>query len=305
MTRPKPAWRPAPRHGVPGSCVAMPHGGRWATVRAFLAERLPVLDEAGWADRLLRGEVLGPSGEVLGVDARFQPAQLLWYWREPEAEAEIPFEAEVLFQDEHIVVADKPHFLPMSPVGRYARWTLLAQLQRQLGLDTLTPIHRLDRETAGVVVFCIRPATRAAYQDLFRQRSVHKQYEALADHRPELDWPQTRRSRIVPSDQHMLMHEVEGAANAETLVEWLEARDGTARYRLTPLTGRTHQLRVHMNALGLPLRGDSLYPVMQPAPAVGAAPDYSQPLQLLARCIRFQDPISGLERCFESRRQLG
>lgn len=310
MTRPKPAWRPAPRDGVPASCVAQPHGGRWPTVLAFLAERLPVLDIASWARRMAQGEVLDDAGRPLAPDTAYQPARLLWYWRRVEQEADIPFEAEVLHQDEWLVVADKPHFLPMSPVGRYARHTLLAQLQRQLGLDALSPIHRLDRETAGVVVFAVQPGSRAAYQQLFRERAVRKEYEAVAGWEPALEWPQVRRSRIVESDQHMRMHEVPGEPNAESHVELIErlpeqaGRPSLARYRLRPLTGRTHQLRVHMNGLGLPLLGDSLYPVLQAPLPVGASPDFSRPLQLLARSIEFTDPLTGQRRRFESRRSL-
>jgi tRNA pseudouridine32 synthase/23S rRNA pseudouridine746 synthase len=311
MTRPKPAWRPASRHGVPASCVAQPHGGRWPTVLAFLAERLPALSEADWARRLQQGDVLDDVGQPLALDAPYQPARLVWYWRWVEQEADIPFEAEVLYRDDWLVVADKPHFLPMSPVGRYARHTLLAQLQRRLGLDTLSPIHRLDRETAGVVVFAVQPTTRAAYQQLFRERAVSKVYEAVAPWRPELDWPQRRHSRIVESEQHMRMQEVPGEPNAESQIDLIEplpamnaGNPPLARYRLQPATGRTHQLRVHMNALGLPICGDRIYPVLQAAPAPGAALDFSQPLQLLARRIAFTDPVTGQPRQFESQRQL-
>lgn len=304
MSRPRPAWRPAPRHGVPASCVALPHDQRWPRLSAFLAWRLPVLDEPQWQARLAAGEVLDERGAALAVDAAYRPGERVWYWREVDGEIDIPFAEELLHLDERLVVVDKPHFLPMAPVGRYARHTLLARLQRRLGLAELTPLHRLDRETAGVVVFSRRPEDRNAYQALFRERQVQKVYEALAPYRPELTGPLRRRSRLEPSDRRMQMHEVPGEPNAETGIEMLSNDGVHAHYRLTPHTGKTHQLRVHMLALGAPLLGDSVYPVLQPEPAPGQAPDFSRPLQLLARRLAFTDPITGQALAFESQRRL-
>jgi tRNA pseudouridine32 synthase/23S rRNA pseudouridine746 synthase len=274
---------------------------------AFLCERFPAIPPDQWQARMARGDVLSAVGSPLPPDAAYQPSSRLWYWREPPAETPIPFQAEILYQDDCLVVADKPHFLPTAPAGRYARETLLARLQHELGLDTLVPLHRLDRETAGVVVFGIQPRHRAAYQGLFRQRQVHKVYEAIAPWRAELQWPQERSSRLQTSARHfMQMTEVEGEANAHTLIECLEQHPSLplARYRLTPTTGKTHQLRVHMNALGLPLMGDRIYPLLQPETPPGHAPDHARPLQLLACELRFTDPVSGQPRCFRSARRL-
>ena len=286
--------------------VALP-AGPWPTVLAFLCERFAQIEPAHWQARMARGEVRDEAGHPLPPEAVYLPASKLWYWREPPAEVPIPFEAEILFQDECLVVADKPHFLPTMPSGRYARETLLARLQHQLGLDSLVPIHRLDRETAGIVAFCVQPRHRNAYQGLFRARRAHKVYQAIAPWREGLAFPQERSSRLVTSAGHfMQMTEVEGEPSAHTRIE-LTARHPSlplARYRLLPSTGQTHQLRVHMLALGLPLLGDRIYPVLLPEPAVGEVPNFEAPLQLLASELSFTDPVSGVQRHFYSKRSL-
>ena len=305
MSRPRPLWKPAPRDGVSASCVALPTEGDWPGVLAFLAWRLPKVSAAEWAQRLAAGDVLDASGQPVPPDAPYQPGSKLWYWRTLPAEPVVPFQAEILFQDEHLLVVDKPHFLAMAPKGRYARETLLARLQAQLGRDGLVPIHRLDRETAGVVVFCLREQDRNAYHALFRDRQVAKVYEAVAGWRADLPLPTERISRLETSPAHfMQVVEVAGEPNAETRIELLRREGDCALYRLSPRTGQTHQLRVHMNALGLPLRGDRIYPDLLPEPEAGQAPDYSRPLQLLAREIAFADPVTGQPRHFVSRRSL-
>lgn len=292
------------RDGVSASRVAVVPGP-WHGVLDFLAARLPAVDRAGWRDRLTRGEVLDASGRPLGPDEPCIGQTTLWYWRQlDQPEPRVPFEAELLFRDEHLVVVDKPHFLSMTPKGRYLQETLLVRLKRQLGIETLVPMHRLDRETAGVVLFTVQPASRAAYQNLLRDRLVHKVYEAVAPWRSDLALPLVRCSRLEESPAFMQMHEVVGPPNAETRIELLRRADARALYRLTPRTGQKHQLRAHMNALGLPIVGDRIYPTLWPEPAPDAAPDYSEPLRLLARSIAFTDPLSGLSRHFESRRQL-
>jgi tRNA pseudouridine32 synthase/23S rRNA pseudouridine746 synthase len=215
-------------------------------------------------------------------------------------EPAIPFEAAVLYQDDYLVVADKPHFLPVTPSGRYVQQTLLVRLRRALGIDTLTPAHRIDRETAGLVLFTVQPHTRNLYQTLFRDRSVRKEYEAIAPHRADLALPLRYRSRLVESaPAFMQMREEAGEANAETLVSLIEKKDKLARYALQPVTGQKHQLRAHMAALGIPIVNDRIYPHLYPDE--GEQQDYSRPLQLLAKRICFTDPLSGEERVFESR----
>jgi len=277
----------------------------------FLAERIPAVTREDWAQRMARGEVLDAQGQPLPPDAPFKPQTRLHYWRSLPFEHRVPFEESIVFQDEWLVVADKPHFLPVTPKGRYIQETLLVRLKRRTGIDTLVPMHRIDRETAGLVVFTIQPHTRHAYQSLLRDHQIEKVYEAIAPWRPDLDWPVRRRSRLQESETHfMAMQEVLGEPNADTLIEPLDllGHDDDsprwARYRLTPRTGQKHQLRAHLCALGMPIANDQIYPTLQPALAADQAPDFSQPLQLLARSLRFTDPITGQQREFHSQRSL-
>jgi tRNA pseudouridine32 synthase/23S rRNA pseudouridine746 synthase len=309
MSRPQPAWTPPMRDGVSASRVAV-SAGPWHTLAAFLAQRLPAATD--WPQRLARGEVLDAAGRPLPPDAPCVPGAVLWYWRAPPPEPRVPFEVEVLHQDAHLVVVDKPHFLPVTPGGRHLHETVLVRLKRQLGIATLSPLHRLDRETAGVLAFTVQPATRHAYQSLWRERRVHKVYEAVAPWRADLTLPLTCRNRLAERPGcFMQMEVVPGEPNAETRIELIARLPRTpgqapalAHYRLLPHTGRRHQLRVHLAALGLPIVGDRIYPTLLPEPAPGAAPDYAQPLQLLARELAFADPLSGAPRRFTSRRRL-
>lgn len=288
--------------GVSASCVALPHGS-WPRLIHFLVERLPAVSAAQWQQRMAAGRVLDEKGQALGPDAPFVPGTRVYYYRELEAEPPIPFEEDIVHQDEHLLVADKPHFLPVTPTGRYVQQTLLVRLKRRTGIETLTPIHRIDRETAGLVVFSLRPQDRDAYQRLFREQQVEKVYEAIAPLRPELPLPAVYRSRIVEDAQFFRQREVAGEPNSETALELVETRDALGLYRLRPRSGRTHQLRVHMNALGRPIVGDLFYPEVVHGPQADDE-DRSQPLRLLARALAFTDPVTGALRRFESRRVL-
>lgn len=333
MTRPRPAWTPPARDGVSASRLAL-GPGPWATVAEFLTARL----RAGiaWPARMAQGDVLDAQGRPLAADAPCVPGQVVWYWRSLPPEPRVPFELTVLHQDEHLVVVDKPHFLAAIPGGRYLQETALVRLKRLLGNDDLTPLHRLDRETAGVLLFSAQPATRNAHHALLRERRVHKVYEAVAPWRDDLPLPLTALHRLQdpPGARHLPVQVVTGEPNAQTQVELLRRlgrrdiagepaparpRDSAsastlervperalelAHYRLTPLTGRRHQLRAQLDALGLPIVGDRIYPRLWPEAAPDAPPDYTQPLQLLAREIAFTCPLSGALRRFVSARQL-
>ena len=293
------------RHGVSASCIALPYdkAAPWPLLLDFLAERLGAVDRASWSQRMAGSEVLDDLGQPLPPDTPFTPGRRVYYYRALDAELEVPFEEAVLYQDDHLLVADKPHFLPVTPGGRYVQQSLLVRLKNRLGIATLSPIHRIDRETAGLVVFSLRPQDRAAYQGLFRARTVQKVYEAIAPHDTSACWPLVRRSHIVEEHNAFFrMGEADGEPNSETRITLLETQGAWARYRLEPLTGKRHQLRVHMNALGLPIAGDQFYPRVLRGPH--EAEDFANPLRLLAKAIAFTDPVTGEARAFQSQRAL-
>ncbi len=284
------------RAGVSPSCVGLP-AGHWPTITDFLIERFPAISREVWLQRMQDGLVVDEFGAAVTPARAYRGHMRLYYYRALDEEPRIPFEETLLYQDEHLVVADKPHFLPVTPSGPYLQQTLLVRLKNRLGIDGLIPIHRIDRETAGLVLFSVRPAERDAYQALFRQRSVSKLYEAMAPWRSDLPFPITRKSRIVEDEPFFRQLEVPGQPNSETCIDVLEIRGDKARYALSPVTGKKHQLRVHMNALGIPILNDRMYPPVSPTPG----DDYRLPLQLLAKSIAFTDPVTGQARQFRSR----
>lgn len=275
--------------------------GDWATLLDFMLERFPHVPPDMLRARLARGDIVDSAGLAQDPDNLYTARRWLWYYREVPAEAAIPFDLPVLFRDDLLVAVDKPHFLASIPGGRYLRETALTRLRRDLDLPELSPLHRLDRDTAGVLVFCVRPENRGAYQALFQTRDVAKEYDALALLRSDLDLPLLRRSRLSQRAGHFTMQEVPGEPNSETHIELIARQDGVGCYRLRPHTGRKHQLRVHMSGLGIPICNDAFYPDLQP---YAESDDFSRPLQLLARAIEFTDPITGGRRRFESCRRL-
>ncbi|MFC4505784.1 MULTISPECIES: RluA family pseudouridine synthase [Streptomyces] len=301
-TPPPPSPLPQ-RDGIDPVRVRLPGEGDWATVREYLVERLSGAGAGVVEGMLAAGLVVGADGRAVAPDARYVPGMFVWFHRELPAEVPVPFPLEVVHRDEHIVVVDKPHFLATTPRGSHVTETALARLRRELDLPALGAAHRLDRLTAGLVLFTVRPEERGAYQGLFRDRRVRKVYEAVAPYDATRAWPVTARSRIVKERGILAAFEVPGEPNAVSRIEPVEHRtDGLARYRLVPETGQTHQLRVHMNALGVPILGDPLYPEV----AAPVAPDdFRRPLQLLARELEFTDPVTGAEHRLRSDRALG
>jgi tRNA pseudouridine32 synthase / 23S rRNA pseudouridine746 synthase len=295
------AYVPLPvRNGVAPSYLWLTETRAGGMLR-FLAERFPDVSVESWAARLQRGEVVDAQGKPLQADSHVRQGMRIWYYRElDELETPIPFKERILFQDAHLLIVDKPHFLPMIPSGRFLHETLLVRLKAQLELPHLVPIHRLDRETAGVVIFSHNPDTRGRYQSMFQKRVVKKVYEALAGPIEGRAFPFTYRSRMQDAEQFFVSEEVPGEPNSETVVEMIERRGDVVRYRLHPHTGRKHQLRLHLSSLGAPILNDAFYPVALPC----KGDDFSAPLQLLARAISFEDPLTGEMRRFESERSL-
>lgn len=248
------------------------------------------------ATKVLAGEVVCADGTVVGAATVLPPNADVYLYRDLPDEIPVPFDVPVLYRDENVVVVDKPHFLATMPRGGHVAETALVRLRRSLDLPELSPAHRLDRLTAGVLLFTVRREVRGAYQTMFARGEVSKTYLARAGE-SGLDFPLTVRSRIIKERSRLQAFEEAGEPNAETLVELLS---GEGLYRLTPRTGRTHQLRLHMASLGLPILGDPLYPdVLDVAPD-----DFTRPLQLLAHRLEFDDPVAKVSRSFESARSL-
>jgi tRNA pseudouridine32 synthase/23S rRNA pseudouridine746 synthase len=294
--RPNP---PPPRDGLNPSCVQVP-AGDWATALDFFAWRFDKVALNAWVERFAGGDVVAEDGSVVRADSQLTSGKRLYYFRNVPKEPHIPFYERILYQDAHLLVVDKPHFLPVIPSGKYVRETLLVRLAKTLNSPDLAPIHRIDRDTAGVVLFSLHPATRNAYAELFRDHGVQKTYHAIARWNPALPWPIQRHTRIGVGSHFMQQTEVEGLPNALTTIRPLLHNEVLALYELKPVNGQRHQLRVHMNALGLPILGDGIYPELTPE---GSA-NFEQPLQLLAQSIAFTDPLSGESREFESMLKL-
>lgn len=287
------------RHGLDPARLRLPEDGQWATVRDHLVERLPRVDPARIDAMLVAGEIVDLAGP-LAPNAPFVPGGAVWFHRDLPIETEVPFDIGIVHRDDDILVIDKPHFLATIPRGQHILQTALVRLRNDLELPDLIPAHRLDRVTAGLLLFVVNPARRGAYQTMFHRKTVRKEYEAIAPYDPALELPRTVRSRIIKEKQVLAAYEVDGEPNAETEVELVEHRDGLGRYRLRPHTGRTHQLRIHMNGLGVPILGDDFYPVITDK----SVDDYTRPLQLLATSLEFTDPVSGVPRRFETQRTL-
>jgi tRNA pseudouridine32 synthase/23S rRNA pseudouridine746 synthase len=274
--------------------------GPWKTVLDFLSEQYPQVEVQTWAVRMARGQVIDENGRSIDSDTPYRTGACISYYREVDDENVIPYLEQVLYQDEHILVADKPHFLPVIPSGKFLHQTLLVRLRQKYNLENLVPIHRLDRETAGVVLFSVDPKTRGDYTSLFRNRKVRKVYEALAPSLDATEFPAIRRSRIVRGEPFFRMQEVPGETNSETELRRIRDLGRHSLYQLIPATGRKHQLRLHLAGLGIPIINDRLYPVMSRT----GADDFSSPLKLLAKSLSFQDPLSGRQLYFESGMKL-
>ncbi len=287
-----------PKRGVYPNSHWLPKGS-WVYYLDYLTETFPHISKKEWQRRMSRKEVVTSEGEAIEADSLFAGNKHIYFYRELENEELIPFNEEILFENDEIIIVDKPHFLPVAPVGNYLQETLVVRLRNQLKSDEIELCHRLDRETAGLVLVSKKKDNRALYHQLFSHKKIKKIYQAVAL-RSNKTFPIIHRSRIVSGDPYFRMQEIEGQANSETHIEKLAEKGDHALYQLTPLTGKKHQLRVHMAALGIPIHNDHFYPKLTLKPVE----DYLSPLQLLAKSLQFIDPITGESHYFESRLNL-
>jgi len=266
-----------------------------------MAVHFPNVPASIWQQRFAAGRVLGDDGQPLTADAPCREGLRLRYYREVADELATPVAWRMVYRDAHLLVVDKPPFVPVSPVGRYVQQSLLVQLQRDLDIAEATPLHRIDRLTSGLVMFAVDPRHRARYQQMFADRSIDKRYDAFSATVVDEAFPSERQSRVARGEPFFRRHEVDGPPNTHTLIEVVARGAEGTRFELRPITGRTHQLRVHMAALGAPLLNDPWYPVLQPS----REDDTIRPLQLVARSLAFVDPVTGETRHFESAYRCG
>ena len=273
------------------------------------APALSEIDEAGLLDRFVGREVVDKAGSPLDPSTPTIPGSPVYLYRDLPTEVAVPFDLPVLHADDDIIVVDKPHFLATMPRGVHVVETALVRLRREFGSDLISPAHRLDRLTAGVLMFTRRPQVRRDYQALFADRLVEKEYRAAAPVRPDLRLPVEVANRILKDSGDLRSRVIDGVVNARSRIERADdASDGSAglaEYRLTPHTGQTHQLRLHMAGLGIPIDGDPLYPEFRPElAALPDSGDFTRPLRLLAQRLEFDDPLTGRRRVFRSTRSV-
>ena len=293
------------KDGITPSRVWLPDGS-WSTMGQFLIERFAFVAETDLLRRLEQGQIVDSNGTPIQANSPYQSTQWLWYYRQVDNEVSVPFDMPILYVDDNLIVVDKPHFLATIPGGQYLKHTALARLRRDFNEADICPLHRLDRETAGVLLFCRQPDLRGAYQTLFQSQRIDKVYEAIAPANPNQLFPLQYSSRLEAPEGQFLVQETQGEPNSQTVISvlasWHDNQHGDLSwYQLQPITGRKHQLRVHLYALGTPMLNDSYYPTGQPYVAFD---DFSRPLQLLARSIGFVDPITQEYRQFHSQQQL-
>jgi len=274
-----------------------------ATVLEYLIDKFPAIDAQVWQQRAALGKLHWHDGTLIDAHSAFRPQQRVYYYREVEVEPVIPFKERILFQDQHLLLAFKPHFLPVTPGGVYVQECLQNRLRADTGINHLQALHRLDRATAGLVLFSVDRQTRHRYHQLFESGLIEKTYQAVARvtaGKPSRGLQWQVENRLEKSKPGFLMRVVPGQANSYSHIRCIEQLGDKALFQLKPRTGKTHQLRLHMQSLGWPILNDRYYPLLQ----AERLDDYSQPLQLLAQALQFTDPVTGLQRVFNSNVEL-
>jgi tRNA pseudouridine32 synthase/23S rRNA pseudouridine746 synthase len=268
----------------------------------FLVQRFPSVGESVWKQRVVEGKVLDASGAPVTDKTPYLPQQKLFYFREVLQEPIIPLQEQIVFQNDELLIACKPPFLPVTPAGPYVNECLLNRLRAKTGNSDLVPLHRIDRETSGLVLFSMNSATRGLYGGLFLNGRIKKRYAAVAEmnHPPKEEREWTVENRLVKGEPWFRMRSVAGISNARSIIRLVAFEEGRGYFLLNPLTGKQHQLRLHMSALGFPIVNDRYYPALLPK----QADDFDNPLQLLAQSVQFKDPVSGKKMEFESERKL-
>lgn len=284
------------------SIVHMPDMKRpYPSLLAFLVGRFPHISEITWEERIISGKVFAEGGVPVSLATPYTPNGRLFYYREVAEEPIIPFEEHILYRSEHLIVVCKPHFLPVTPGGPYVTETLINRLKESTGNHYLSPINRIDRETAGIVLISAKKESRGLYQKLFMDGAVSKTYHAvvtLPEDTAETEW--IVENRIEQGEPWFRMKSCAGQMNACSKISLLKTNGVKALLQLCPVTGKKHQLRIHSSELGMPILGDRYYPILLEK----AVDNYQHPLHLLAKKIEFQDPISGMNMSFESKREL-
>lgn len=271
------------------------------SILCFLSSRFPAITKEIWEKRISEGKVLDDSSNPITLDTEYAPQKRIKYFREVNREPVIPFAERIIHRDDQILVACKPHFLPVTPGGRYVDECLLNRLRSSTGIHDLAPLHRIDRETAGIVIFSVNKETRGRYGELFMNGKVEKSYQAISSSLPDAEKSSWEiEDRIVHGEPWFRMRSLPGKSNARSMIHLVEIKNGRARFLLHPVTGKTHQLRIHMSSIGCGILNDRYYPELQPE----SADNFDTPLQLVAKSVRFLDPLSGTLREFVSEREL-
>lgn len=284
------------------SVVTMPKAAQpYPSILSFLSMRFPAISREIWEERIREGKVLDEEAAAITLDSAYIPLKRIFYFREVSSEPVIPFAEKILHLDDEILVACKPHFLPVTPGGRYVEECLLNRLRRSTGIEELVPLHRIDRETAGIVLFSVNRKSRGQYGALFMNGVIDKTYLALSACLPcQIAASWDVENRIERGEPGFRMKSVPGVVNARSVINLVEVRGGMARFILQPRTGKTHQLRLHMSGVGFGILNDRYYPELQEE----SLDNFDTPLQLVAQAVRFKDPLSGRERVFVSERKL-